>query len=233
MEPPPERSIAGTTAFIPSSHAAVDLNVPLPERVIGVHQCARLVDPGVVDQAVQAAELLGGLNGAGPIGFRGHIVPNESRGRPELSRKLLTLIVQHVADHHLRTLRHQQAGLRRALAARPAAHEHHLVVEACHVRSPLQLQTSGVWRIGAASSRSGDLEYHLENYLAGLSRRLFGLRAGLILLVGHLFHPVDDVAVEPFPDGDMGLGQRCRSTVPMLLAGRKPHHITGVPNAVW
>ena len=30
----------------------------------------------------------------------------------------------------------QQAGLRGTLAARPAAHEHHLVVEACHVRSP-------------------------------------------------------------------------------------------------
>src|SRR5207248_6632447 len=28
-----------------------------------------------------------------------------------------------------------QAGLRGALAARPAAHEHHLVVETCHVRS--------------------------------------------------------------------------------------------------
>ena len=41
-----------------------------------------------------------------------------------------------IADHHLRTLRYQQAGLRSTLAARPAAHEHHLVVEACHVRSP-------------------------------------------------------------------------------------------------
>ena len=36
----------------------------------------------------------------------------------------------------LLTLRYQQAGLRGTLAARPAAHEHHLVVEACHVRSP-------------------------------------------------------------------------------------------------
>ncbi len=63
-------------------------------------------------------------------------MPDEDRGRPELDRKRLALIVQHVADHHLRTLRHQQAGLRGTLAARPAAHEHHLIVEACHVRFP-------------------------------------------------------------------------------------------------
>ena len=62
-------------------------------------------------------------------------MPNEGRGRPELDSQRLALIVQHVADHHLRTLRYQEAGLRGTLAARPAAHEHHLVVEACHVRS--------------------------------------------------------------------------------------------------
>src|SRR5437870_7341076 len=59
----------------------------------------------------------------------------------------LTLIVQHVADHHLRTLCYQQAGLRGTLAARPAAHEHHLVIEACHVRSP-RLSMRRVWQIG-------------------------------------------------------------------------------------
>ena len=103
----------------------VDLDVPLPERVVGLHQRGRLVDSGVVDQAVQAAELLGGFDGAGPIGFRGHIVPDEGRSRPELDSQRLALIVQHVADHHLRTLRYQQAGFRGTLAARPAAHEHH------------------------------------------------------------------------------------------------------------
>src|SRR5580692_4213847 len=85
---------------------------------------------------MQAAELLGGFDGAGPTGFRGRIVPGEGCSRPELDSQRLTLIVQHVADHHLRTLRYQQAGLRGTLAARPAAHEYHLVVEACHVHSP-------------------------------------------------------------------------------------------------
>ena len=137
MDPPPERSMAGTTAFMPRKQPVlVDLDMSLPERIVGLHQRGRLVDPGVVNQAVQAAELLGGFDGAGPIGFRGHIVPDEGHCRPKLDSQRLALIVQHVTDHHLRTLRYQQAGLRGTLAARPAAHEHHFVVEACHVRSP-------------------------------------------------------------------------------------------------
>ena len=55
------------------------------ERVVGLHQRGRLVDAGVVDQAVQAAELLGGFDGAGPIGFRGHIVPDERSRLSSLS----------------------------------------------------------------------------------------------------------------------------------------------------
>ena len=134
----------------------VDLDVPLPERVVRLHQCGRLVDSGVVDQAVQAAELLGSFDGAGPIGFRGHIVPDEGRSRPELDSQRLALIVQHVADHHLRTLRYQQAGLRGTLAACPAAHEHHLVVEARHVRSP-RLPTRKFGRSGWPGPKSADV----------------------------------------------------------------------------
>ena len=39
-------------------------------------------------------------------------MPDEGRSRPKLDSQRLALIVQHVADHHLRTLRYQQAGLR-------------------------------------------------------------------------------------------------------------------------
>src|SRR3954469_4112308 len=131
----------------------VDLDVPLPERVVGLHQRGRLVDPGVVDQAMQAAELLRGFDGARPIGFRGHIVPDEGRSRPELGSQRLALIVQDVADHHFGTLRNQQAGLRGTLAARPAAHEHHLVVKPCHVRSPDYRQGSLADRIAWFKTR--------------------------------------------------------------------------------
>jgi hypothetical protein len=56
--------------------------VPLPERVVSLHQRGRLVNSGVVNQAVQAAELQGSFDGAGPISFRGHIVPDEVKQVP-------------------------------------------------------------------------------------------------------------------------------------------------------
>src|SRR4051812_23938180 len=60
------------------------------------------------------------------------------------------------APHHLRTLRYQQAGLRGTLAARPAAHEHYLVVEASHVRFP-PITDKGVWQIGRPGSKSVEI----------------------------------------------------------------------------
>ena len=63
-------------------------------------------------------------------------MPDEGRSRSELDSQCLALIVQHVADYDLRTLRYQQAGLRGTLAARPAAHKHYLVVEARHICFP-------------------------------------------------------------------------------------------------
>src|SRR4051794_6125099 len=45
------------------------------------------------------------------------------------------------------------------------------------------------------------------------------------LLVGHLFHPVDDLAVELFLKGDMGHGRRCRSSMPVLFLGCEPDNV--------
>src|SRR3954466_4240968 len=125
--------------------------MPLPERVIRLHQRGRLVDPGIVDQAVQAAELLGGFDSAGPIGFRGHIVPDEGRSRPKLDSQRLTLIVQYVADHHLRTLRYQQAGLRGTRAARSATHSTTLLSKRAMSAPPIT--DEGVWQIGRLGSK--------------------------------------------------------------------------------
>src|SRR5262250_1914434 len=108
MDPPPERSIAGTTAFMPRKQPYwLIWMCRCQSASVGLHQRDRLVDSGIVDQAVQAAELLGDFDGAGPIGFRGHIVPDEGRSRSKLDSQRLALIVQHVTDHHLRTLRYQ------------------------------------------------------------------------------------------------------------------------------
>src|SRR5436305_1785145 len=49
----------------------------------------------------------------------------------------------------------------------------------------------------------------------------------LILLVADLFHPVDDLAVLLFLNGNMRHGSGGGGAVPVLLARREPDHITG------
>lgn len=48
-----------------------------------------------------------------------------------------------------------------------------------------------------------------------------------VLLVTDLFHPVDNFTVELFLNGDVRHGRSRRGTVPVLLAGWEPDHITG------
>ena len=50
--------------------------------------------------------------------------------------------------------------------------------------------------------------------------------SGLVLLVADLFHPVDNLAVEFFLNGDVGHGRGGRGPMPVLLAGREPDHVT-------
>jgi hypothetical protein len=49
-----------------------------------------------------------------------------------------------------------------------------------------------------------------------------------ILVVGDLFHPVDDFTVERFLNGDMRHSCCWSCAMPMLLARRKPEHIAGM-----
>ena len=48
-----------------------------------------------------------------------------------------------------------------------------------------------------------------------------------VLFVADLFHPVDNLAVELFLNGDVRHGRGRRGSMPVLLAGREPDHITG------
>jgi len=48
----------------------------------------------------------------------------------------------------------------------------------------------------------------------------------LILFVADLFHPVDNLTVELFLNGDVRHGRGRRGSMPVLLTRRKPDHIT-------
>jgi hypothetical protein len=61
----------------------------------------------------------------------------------------------------------------------------------------------------------------------GASARGRSKRAA-VLFVADLFHPVDDLAVELFLNGNMRHGRGRRGTMPMLLAWREPDHIAGM-----
>jgi hypothetical protein len=60
---------------------------------------------------------------------------------------------------------------------------------------------------------SAEFLYYKNNSLGALSR--------LVLFVADLFHPLDDLAIERFLDGDMCHGRRRRSAMPMFLVRRK------------
>src|SRR2546422_11411744 len=58
-----------------------------------------------------------------------------------------------------------------------------------------------------------------------LSPSLLLVARPLVLLVGHFLHPVDNLAVQLFLDGDMGHGRARRRPMPMLLARRAPYDV--------
>src|SRR5215218_6007983 len=48
-----------------------------------------------------------------------------------------------------------------------------------------------------------------------------------VLAVRHVLHPVDRFAIKPFLNRDVGHARCGCRTVPMLLAGCEPDHVTG------
>jgi hypothetical protein len=59
------------------------------------------------------------------------------------------------------------------------------------------------------------------------------LMSGLVLLVADLLHPVDDLAVELFLNGDMGHGRGRHGAMPMLLTRRASDHVTRSNHLDW
>src|SRR5450756_1715577 len=47
-----------------------------------------------------------------------------------------------------------------------------------------------------------------------------------VLVVAHVLHPVDGLAIELLCNGNVRHTRRCRRTMPMFLTRREPHHIS-------
>src|SRR5262249_34862378 len=59
------------------------------------------------------------------------------------------------------------------------------------------------------------------------------LPSSAILLVADVVHPLDNFAVQPFLDGDVGHRGGWRGAVPVLLARGEPDHITRADFLNW
>ena len=99
---------------------------------VGLHQARWLIDAGVVDQAVQAAECLGRTDRGLPVLFLRHVLAHEARGAAEFGGKLAAFRFQHVADDDARAFRDAQTRLGGALPARAAADQDDFVLETIH-----------------------------------------------------------------------------------------------------
>src|SRR5947207_2298945 len=74
----------------------------------------------------------------------------------------------------------------------------------------------------AISKSADDLRCFVSIDLSLFSPSLLLVTRPLVLFVGHLLHPVDDLAVQLFLDGDMRHGCRRRGAMPMLFARWAP-----------
>jgi hypothetical protein len=54
-----------------------------------------------------------------------------------------------------------------------------------------------------------------------------------VLLITHMFHPADDLAILLFLDRDVGDARRGRCALPMLFGWREPDDITGPDLLDW
>ena len=83
-------------------------------------------DGGIVDEDVQRPERLAALERAIPIALLAHVHLQERRSAPELLREGLARILEHVAEHDLRPVLHEEPHRRLAESAGTASDQGHL-----------------------------------------------------------------------------------------------------------
>jgi hypothetical protein len=74
----------------------------------------------------------------------------------------------------------------------------------------------------------GSKRSRLTAAFLSISGYLKGVSLPVVLVVADFLHPLDDLTVELFLNGDMGHSHGWRSTMPVLLTRRKPNHIAGM-----
>src|SRR5881396_856615 len=108
---------------------------------------------------------------------------------------------------------------------RPHIPKQHVVSELGQLGGDVAEHSLGRRGLHGSGSRGtcNELFHDFSPMLAQLKRELPQVA---VLLVGDFLHPVDDLAVELFLDGDVGHGGGRRGAMPMLLAWRARDNIT-------
>jgi hypothetical protein len=99
----------------------------------GLRNRFRPVDPGIVDQAVEAADALAMSDDVLPVRFAGDIEPLEIRAGAEALGDLSSLFLKNVGDDDPSALADETTRLLRALAAGGAGDQDDLVGKTGHV----------------------------------------------------------------------------------------------------
>src|SRR3954470_17980274 len=96
-----------------------------------------------------------------------------------------------------------------------------------HVAGRLMIASVGSTMIGSA--RSSNRTSRAACNTPPRMRHLFFrcLSASVVLLVGHVFEPVDGLAIELLLHGDVRHRRGWRRAVPVLFARGKPHDVAG------
>ena len=135
IEPPPRSIERRARGLHPEEDTdlvhVVDLAVVVERRL---HHGEDAEDACVVHEDVELTEPFDGLgDDRGPLSLVGDVVM-AIRGSVggQLARERVALVVEHVADHHLRALGCEEACLARPLPSCAAADECHLAVEPSH-----------------------------------------------------------------------------------------------------
>jgi integrase len=106
-------------------------------------------------------------------------------------------------------------------------------IERCQIRTCPNRTSSRRIEVQRIEQKSDDhgstvlVQLRLAPCLCVTDRDDLPARLALVLLVAHLFHPVNRLAIEPLLNGDVGHSCGWCGPMPVFLSRLKPDHVTG------